>query len=97
MNISTEEAVEVIKEWGVDCDNFVAHNYSHRMVSGGPTDNSIELGEYFLKCLKIVTDLGLQSQAQPQDSADDKNCPKCGNKLSLYNFCWDCNHQVIHR
>ena len=62
--ISIEEAVGVIKEWGVDCDNFVAMKYCQSMHGGEPSDNSIELSEYFLECLKIVCDLGIKAHAQ---------------------------------
>lgn len=57
---SLMEAVEVIKEWGVDCDNFVAMNFKNRMVGGDVDDNSMELSEYFQDCLKIVTDFGIK-------------------------------------
>lgn len=59
MEISVDEAIGVIKEWGVDCDNFVAHNYRQFLIGGEPTDNSIDLSEYFSKCLKTVCDLGI--------------------------------------
>ena len=59
--VSIEEAVKTINEWGVDCDNFVAHNYRQSLVSGEPTDDSVELSEYFLNCLKVVCDLGIKS------------------------------------
>jgi len=59
--VSIEEAISVIGEWGVDCDNFVACNHRQFLVGGDPTDNSIELSEYFLKCLKLVCDLGIKT------------------------------------
>ena len=59
-DISIKEATGVIKEWGVDCDNFVAHNYSQSLHNGNPSDNSQELAQYFLACLKIVCDLGIK-------------------------------------
>ena len=61
MKISIDEAIGVIKEWGVDCDNFVANNYRQTMQGGDPSDNSIALSEYFLNCLKMVCDLGIKS------------------------------------
>jgi len=64
--ISTEEAVNIIKEWGVDCDNFVAMNCKQSMVSGDPNDNSIELSEYFSECLKIVCSLGIKASSLPE-------------------------------
>ena len=51
--IYIKEAVGVIKEWGVDCDNFDAHNYRQYMLG-------IECTNYFLECLKIVVDLGFK-------------------------------------
>ena len=58
--ISIKEATEVIKEWGVNCDNFVAHNYSQSLHNGNPSDNSQELAQYFLACLKLVCNLGIK-------------------------------------
>ena len=67
--ISLDEAVGVIKEWGVDCDNFVAHNYHPVMFGGEPTDNSVEMGEYFLHCLRKVCDLGINAQSDKETIA----------------------------
>ena len=64
-----EEAIKVIKEWGVDLDNFVAVNFENFMVGGDVGDNSFDLCNYFLKCLKIVTDLGIKSRADNQGSS----------------------------
>ena len=61
MKISIGEAIYIIKEWGVDCDNYVAQNYKQYLVGGEPTDNSIQLSEYFLKCLKTACDLGIKA------------------------------------
>ena len=58
--ISTKTAVATIEEWGVDCDNFVAHNSRQFLVNGEPSDNSIEVGEFFLGCLAIVCALGIE-------------------------------------
>lgn len=54
-----KEAFETIKEWGVDVDNFVAHNCQNTMCGGDVSDNSIELSDYFMDCLKIVTNAGI--------------------------------------
>ena len=60
--IKISEAVNVIEEWGIDCDNFVANMVNYYSINGGdPDDNSIELGEYFLSCLKTVCDLGIKT------------------------------------
>ena len=58
--IEVEKAIETIKEWGVDCDNFVACNYQQTIFAGDPYDNSQECADYFLECLKIVVELGLK-------------------------------------
>jgi hypothetical protein len=62
--IPVKEAIKIINEWGVNCDDFVAHNYRQFLVDGDPTDNSIDLSEYFLKCLEIVCGLGIKSHNQ---------------------------------
>jgi len=59
--ISDNEAVKVIEEWGVDCDNFVAHKCKQFMTGGEPNDNSIELGDYFLGCLRVVCGIGIKA------------------------------------
>ena len=56
-----KEAFETIKEWGVDVDNFVTCNYRQTMCGGDPSDNSIELGDYFMDCLRIVTEFGIET------------------------------------
>jgi len=61
IKVSTDEAIKTITEWGVDCDNFVAHTYTQMMNGGDPTDNSQECADYFVECLRIVCDLGIQS------------------------------------
>lgn len=65
--ITQEEAIKTIKEWGVDCDNYVAHNYKQYLVGGEPYDTSQECADYFLECLKIVTGLDLKSNPQTPD------------------------------
>ena len=63
--ISVKEAVKVIKEWGVDCDNYVAHTYRQYMYGGDPCDNSMECANYFIECLKLVCYLGIKSFNHP--------------------------------
>ena len=106
-NITAEEAASVIKEWGVNCDNFVACNCRQTMYGGNPHDNSIEIGEYFSKCLKIVADIGIKAiyactsfeqsaSFQPAKSADVKK-PCCDNPdiIRHYDlkerFCKNCD------
>lgn len=62
MEILKETAIGVIKEWGVDCDNYVACNYHQYLHDGVSSDNSRECADYFLGCLRIVIDLGLQRE-----------------------------------
>lgn len=61
MGVDTKEAVETIKKWGVDCDNFVVHKYHNYMYGGDVMDNSQECADYFNECLKIVTGLGIKA------------------------------------
>ena len=49
-----EEACAVLIEWP-DQDDFVCRNVQYYMYGGDPTDNSIELAQYWNKCKKIVT------------------------------------------
>lgn len=48
-----EEACAVLIEWP-DQDDFVCWNVQHSMYGGEPTDNSIELAQYWRKCKEIV-------------------------------------------
>lgn len=66
---STEEAIKTIKEWGVDCDNFIANNYVQYLQDGDPYDNSHECADYFLECLKIVCDLGIKANETQNEKA----------------------------
>jgi hypothetical protein len=51
--LSKEEAFKTISEWP-DIDDFICQNVTHSMYGGEPTDNSIELAEYWEKCKTIV-------------------------------------------
>ena len=61
IKVSIEEAIGVINEWGVDCDNFVAHNYRQYMNGGNPSDDSMEKAQYFMECLRLVCNLGIEA------------------------------------
>ena len=59
-SIPVKEAIKLIKGWGVNEDDFIAHNVHYTLCGGEPNDNSIELSKYFQECLKIVVSLGLK-------------------------------------
>ena len=44
-----EEARKTIAEWP-DQDDFVCHHVQYYMYGGEPSDNSIELAQYWDKC-----------------------------------------------
>ena len=97
MKISTSVAIKTIKEWGVDCDNFVAQNFKQTFIGGEANDNSISLSEYFLECLKIVTNLGLQCQAQQNNSAganEKCRCFKFYKGQNRFKYCPDCGRKL---
>ena len=54
--ITIEEAKKTIKEW-YDQDDFVCRNVNYYMYGGEPTDNSIELAQYWNKCKAILSKL----------------------------------------
>ena len=70
MRISTDEAIGIIKKWGVDCDNFVACNYHQIMVGGYLSDNSQECADYFLECLRIVTAIAIKKSKNGQNTKE---------------------------
>ena len=74
IDISIDEAVGVIKEWGVDCDNFVSVHYQQKLYGGEPSDNSMECAQYFHTCLTMVCNLGIKAHNQ-KDSPD--RCSLC--------------------
>ena len=51
--ITIDKAVATIIEWP-DKDDFICWNVRHYMVGGDPTDNSIELADYWERCYKII-------------------------------------------
>jgi hypothetical protein len=53
MNPNLEEAKSTIDEWP-NQDDFVCQHVQHSMYGGEPTDNSIELAQYWNKCKSMV-------------------------------------------
>lgn len=56
-----KEAYEVIDEWGLNEDDFIAQNFTQFMSGDNfPDDNSIELSHIYRGYLKIIVDFGLK-------------------------------------
>ncbi len=66
--ITLEEARSVIKEWGIDSDNYSCVNLKQYMHGGDASDNSIQTHGYHQKCLQIVVDAGL---SEPKEAKAD--------------------------
>lgn len=52
-NPTIEEACATLIEWP-NQDDFVCWNVVHSMYGGEPTDNSIELAQYWSKCNLLI-------------------------------------------
>lgn len=75
IDVDLKEAIKVIEEWGINEDDFIAHKVKYSLTGGEPNDNSIELGEYFEKCLKIIVDLGLYEANKLQTLIKNESNP----------------------
>jgi len=53
------QAYETIREWGINEGGFVGANFRQFMSGGQPSDNSIQLTDFFREQLQIIVDLGL--------------------------------------
>ena len=94
------EAVEFIKEWGIDPDNYVSANFKQFMSGDVADDNSCELHEHHQESLKIVVKIGLKTAisealdsecvwvAEEDVMSGMMGCYRtgCGKLLSYYKF-----------
>ena len=53
MKPTIEDAIKTLIDYP-DKDDFVCWNVKHYMYGGEPTDNSIELAQYWEECRKLV-------------------------------------------
>lgn len=62
--LTLKEAIEVIKEWGTDSDNYCSINARiiFPVYGGDPRDDSVEKYNYHQACLKIIVEAKLKTK-----------------------------------
>jgi hypothetical protein len=82
-----KEAYEVIDEWGLNEDDFIAQNFKQFMSGDSfPDDNSIELSNLYRGYLKIIVDFGLKEAKIFLDKVDALPLGEGSNKRFAEGF-----------
>ena len=90
-----EDAYELIRQWGLNSDDFIAKNFQHRMYDGYANDNSIELSDLYIDSLQTIFDFGLKKAKELLDRIErhdpqESKCWYCESTLkeSPNNHWW---------